>query len=225
MWGGATVLQAAPALESRYTFHSIKQRVTYMIDIQKNLILTHKNVTVRTIELSDEVGLTEAAADPQIWVLNPDDDQMAEPMRFKSHWFDVAFKEMRSKYRWPFVVIQDDVIVGSLSFYDHNQKNKSIVIGYAWYVPACWGRGTHPAAMYLLLSYAFDVLGMIRVSFTADEKNSRSRQSLVKMGATEEGILRKERVMPDGQMRHTVVYSILDDEWQIVKSTLEKQVC
>jgi RimJ/RimL family protein N-acetyltransferase len=60
----------------------------------------------------------------------------------------------------------------------------------------------------------------VRVQFQTDELNAKSRAAIVRLGAKEEGILRNERIMPDGRVRNTVMFSILDSEWPGVKSNL-----
>ena len=77
---------------------------------------------------------------------------------------------------------------------------------------------------YLLLRHAFEKFGILRVQFKTDIRNLRSRQSLEKMGAVPEGILRRSAIMPDGVIRDTLIYSILDSEWETVKQNLERRM-
>jgi RimJ/RimL family protein N-acetyltransferase len=76
-------------------------------------------------------------------------------------------------------------------------------------------------AKYLLLSHAFDVMRCVRVQFTTDELNQKSRAAIVRIGAKQEGVVRHERIMPDGRKRNSVRFSIIDDEWPQVKAMLE----
>lgn len=77
---------------------------------------------------------------------------------------------------------------------------------------------------YLLLCHAFEKLKAIRVQFRADARNSRSCKAIEKLGATFEGILRKDQIYPNGTIRNTAVYSIIDDEWPQVKKGLEARL-
>jgi RimJ/RimL family protein N-acetyltransferase len=77
---------------------------------------------------------------------------------------------------------------------------------------------------YLLIRRAFEQLGAIRVQFRADARNSRSRKAIEKLGASFEGILRKDQIYPNGVIRNTAVYSIIDDEWPAVKSGLQARL-
>jgi RimJ/RimL family protein N-acetyltransferase len=76
-------------------------------------------------------------------------------------------------------------------------------------------------AKYLLLHHAFERLGCIRVQFKADARNERSIRAIERLGAVREGVLRKHMILPDGTIRNSVFFSILDDEWPRVKSRLE----
>jgi len=64
-------------------------------------------------------------------------------------------------------------------------------------------------------------VGCIRVEFKTDALNTTSRQALARIGATEEGIFRNHMVMPGGRIRHSVYFSITNDEWPRVKAHLE----
>ena len=71
-----------------------------------------------------------------------------------------------------------------------------------------------------LLTYAFEVLDCVRVQFTTDELNEKSRAAILRLGAVQEGIVRHERIMPDGRKRNSVRFSIIDPEWPQVKAGL-----
>ena len=84
--------------------------------------------------------------------------------------------------------------------------------------------GANTEAKYLLLTYAFETLACVRVQFTTDELNEKSRAAILRIGARQEGIIRHERIMPDGRKRNSVRYSIIDDEWPEVKAMLEAKM-
>ena len=62
----------------------------------------------------------------------------------------------------------------------------------------------------------------VRVQFTTDELNTRSRAAILRLGAKEEGIIRHERIMPDGRKRNSIRFSIIDTEWPAVKDGLQR---
>jgi RimJ/RimL family protein N-acetyltransferase len=79
-------------------------------------------------------------------------------------------------------------------------------------------------AKYLLLTYAFEVMKAVRVQFSTDELNEKSRAAILRIGARQEGILRNERIMPDGRIRNAVRFSIISSEWPDVKGMLEQKM-
>jgi RimJ/RimL family protein N-acetyltransferase len=74
-----------------------------------------------------------------------------------------------------------------------------------------------------MLCYAFEQLNCVRVQFTTDEINEKSRNAILRLGAKQEGIVRHERIMPDGRKRNSVRFSIIDDEWPDVRRFLERR--
>jgi RimJ/RimL family protein N-acetyltransferase len=112
-------------------------------------------------------------------------------------------------------------IVGSSSFLAADWPHRRIEIGGTWVTPARQRTVINTEAKYLMLRHAFETLGLLRVEFKTDSLNTRSRTALLRIGATEEGILRNHMVMPDGRNRHSVYFSIIDSEWPAAKARLE----
>ncbi len=122
----------------------------------------------------------------------------------------------------PFAVIEQKTqqAIGSTRLRDICLKHFKLEIGATWYDSAYQRTGVNLESKYLLLRHAFETLGMLRVQFKTDIRNLRSQQSLEKLGAVREGVMRRSAIMPDGVIRDTVLYSILDTEWGIVKQRL-----
>lgn len=123
----------------------------------------------------------------------------------------------------PFVIVQQASgrIIGSTRFWKIDRTNRKMEIGHTWLSQSVQRTGVNTEAKYLLLGYAFEVLQAVRVQFTTDELNDRSRAAILRIGAKQEGIVRHERIMPDGRKRNSVRFSIIDDEWCEVKARLE----
>lgn len=113
-----------------------------------------------------------------------------------------------------------DDIIGTSMFYNMFPEYRKLEIGYTWYDPAYWRTGHNRECKLLMLTYCFEVLKTIRVQFLAGETNMRSRKAIEGIGAKLEGILRNERIRPDGLGRNTAVFSIIDSEWPHVKELL-----
>jgi len=125
--------------------------------------------------------------------------------------------------QYPFTVIDksSDKIYGSTRLFEIYPEHKKLEIGWTWYDPAYWGSGYNIECKLLLLTYCFETLGTIRVQLKTRNTNLRSQAAIQKIGAKLEGVLRKDRIMPNGEVRDTVMYSIVDDEWEEVKANLK----
>lgn len=93
-----------------------------------------------------------------------------------------------------------------------------------YYSESVRSTGVNTECKYLLLTYAFETLGVVRVQFKTDEQNKAARKAIQKLGAFEEGILRNERELPDGRVRNAAVYSIIKEEWPEVKAKLTERI-
>jgi RimJ/RimL family protein N-acetyltransferase len=122
----------------------------------------------------------------------------------------------------PFAIVRRDTgqMVGSTRFWKIDRKHRKLEIGHTWLSQSVQRSGLNTEMKYLLLAYAFEVMHCVRVQFTTDELNEKSRAAILRIGATQEGIVRHERIMPDGRKRNSVRFSIIDDEWPQVKAML-----
>jgi RimJ/RimL family protein N-acetyltransferase len=124
----------------------------------------------------------------------------------------------------PFV-IQDCMqnrIIGETRLIDYVPEHRQIEIAWTWFAPHMWGQGYGTESKLILLRYCFEKLKVIRVRITSHSSNARSRQHLEHIGATLEGILRQDRIMPDGQVRDTAYYSVIADEWPQVERRINE---
>jgi RimJ/RimL family protein N-acetyltransferase len=122
----------------------------------------------------------------------------------------------------PFVIVRRETgrVVGSTRFWKIDSVNRKLEIGHTWLSASVQRSGVNTEAKYLLLAHAFEVMDVVRVQFTTDELNETSRAAILRIGAKQEGIVRHERIMPDGRKRNSVRFSIIDSEWHEVKAAL-----
>ncbi|UQN05517.1 GNAT family N-acetyltransferase [Deinococcus sp. QL22] len=113
--------------------------------------------------------------------------------------------------------------VGRISYSEVKTSDRWMEIG-TMLLPGARGGVVNPESKLLLLTRAFEVLGANRVHFKVDARNARSLAAMRKMGAVEEGTLRQYQVRPDGFARDSVIFSILQDEWQTVKAGLQARL-
>ena len=117
----------------------------------------------------------------------------------------------------------DGRMVGTSTLADFNLEAEHAHLGWTAYAPEVWGTQVNPEAKLLLLELAFDS-GFGRVKLQADERNARSREAILQLGAKYEGIARRDMLRADGTWRDTAVYSILVDEWPDVRRGLEERL-
>jgi RimJ/RimL family protein N-acetyltransferase len=187
------------------------------------VVLEGDFVRLEPMTLGHHAGLSQVGLDPEIWrytlvlVKTPDD------MR---SYMESALELQREGTTLPFVTIERSSgrVVGSTRFGNYDPANRRIEIGWTWIAPQWQRTAINTEAKYLMLSHAFAKLGCVRVELKTDVLNSASRKAMLRIGATEEGVLRKHSLVWDGRFRDSIYYSILDEEWPGVKQQLEKML-
>lgn len=117
----------------------------------------------------------------------------------------------------------DGLLVGTSTLGEIEVERESAHLGWTAYDPRVWGSQVNAEAKFLLLASAFES-GLGRVKLQADALNTRSRAAIERLGAHYEGTVRRERQRPDGSWRDTVLYSVLDEEWPVVKAGLVERL-
>ncbi len=126
----------------------------------------------------------------------------------------------------PFVAIHvaSGKVAGATRYLNIVPKDRGLEIGGTWYGTEYQRTPVNTECKYLLLTHAFERLGCIRVQLKTDLRNVRSQNAIERIGAKREGILRNHMILPSGQFRDSVFYSILDSEWPEVKKRLEELI-
>jgi RimJ/RimL family protein N-acetyltransferase len=181
--------------------------------------LTGTHIRLRLMREDDAAALVRAASDGELWNLVitvvPSDATVAAYMK-------PALDGFRTGTVIPYVIenIATGGPIGATRFWKLDRANRTVEIGHTWISASYQRTAVNTEMKLLMLTYAFETLNCVRVQFQTDELNAKSRAAIARLGATEEGILRNERIMPDGRVRNTVMFSILDSEWPDVKSRL-----
>lgn len=138
-------------------------------------------------------------------------------------WIDTIRQRTDAGTMLAFAVTRSEggAFLGITSYLDPSETNKSVEIGMTCYAPEAQGTPVNPACKHLLMTHAFETWGARRVQYQIDNRNDRSKAAVLKLGATLEGVLRNHRTLPDGFVRDTAFFSILDREWLEVKAGLE----
>lgn len=137
-------------------------------------------------------------------------------------WIGSALADRRADRRLPFAVLsaEDGSVIGSTSYWDFDAHNAHVEIGSTWLNRTSWGTGRNAEAKLLLMTHAFETLGLERVALRTDIRNHRSQRAIERLGAVKEGVHRHEMRRRDGSWRDSVHYSILRLEWPEARTRL-----
>lgn len=111
-------------------------------------------------------------------------------------------------------------MIGTTSYYDIDPSARCLGIGHTWFGRPWWRTGHNTESKLLMLTHAFETLGVARVVWHTDVLNERSRAAIQRLGATAEGVLRKHRIRADGSWRDSAQFSMIDDDWPAARSKL-----
>jgi len=180
-------------------------------------------ILLRPLQYTDADALLQAADDGELWNLTVTVVPSASTI---DSYLKKALDGRDAGTVMPFVIVLKDSgeVIGSTRFWKIDPLNRKLEIGSSW-ISERWQKSfVNTEAKYLMLRHAFEVLDCVRVQFTTDENNQKSRNAILRLGAQQEGIVRHERIMPDGRKRNSVRFSIIDDEWPQVRQALEQKL-
>ena len=182
--------------------------------------LQGRYVVLKPLSYLDKDLLIEAASDGLLWNLWYTSVPSPECMET---YIMTALIEQEQKKSLPFVIIhrEDQKIVGSTRFMNIESTIRRMEIGSTWYAKSSQRTVVNTETKYLLLKHAFEALGCVAIELRTHWINHQSRAAIERLGAKLDGVLRNHRIASDGTLRDTVVYSILNTEWPMVKSHLE----
>ena len=185
--------------------------------------LAGRIVRLEPLKLEHVPRLAEVGLDPVIWQWT-----IARPTNEADlrDWAETTIRARDAGAELPFVTLEAATgrPIGSSRYLNIVLEHRRLEIGWTWVAPPWQRTGANREAKLLMLTHAFETLGCRRVEFKTDSLNTPSRTALLGIGATFEGIFRNHMVMPDGRMRHSAYYSVIEDEWQAVKAGLERSL-
>jgi N-acetyltransferase len=187
------------------------------------ITLTGRIVRLEPLSLDHVPALADVGLDPAIWRWTIARPTSEADLRA---WAETAIEAADAGRELPFATVDaaTNRPIGSTRFLNFVPEHRRVEIGWTWLAPGAQRSGANREAKLLMLSHAFDAWACRRVEFKTDSRNERSRAALLGIGATFEGIFRNHMVMPDGPMRHSAYYSVIDDEWPDVKARLERLI-
>ena len=184
-------------------------------------VLENRHVRLEPFAEVHKDGLRAACdADPATW-------NELYPFTMLGDGFDTQWarlmREAEAGATIPFAVVAGGVCRGMTTLMAIDRIHGTVEIGGTYYDPVVRGGAVNPSCKRLLMAHAFDS-GAMRVQFCVDAINARSRAAVLKLGATQEGILRKHRRTWTGRIRDTVFFSVTDDDWPPIRDRLDARI-
>ena len=187
------------------------------------LTLEGRYVRLEPLELDHVAALAGVGLDPRIWEFSR---TLLANATDVEQYVTTALEGRRSGAALPFAIVERESVrvVGSTRYENIDLENRRVEIGWTWLNPLWWRTPINSEAKFLMLRHAFETWGCVRVEFKTLESNQRSRVAVTRIGAREEGTLRRRLRHKDGSYVNAVYFSILDDEWPEVKRRLESRL-
>ncbi|MBA3660223.1 MAG: GNAT family N-acetyltransferase [Gammaproteobacteria bacterium] len=162
--------------------------------------------------------LKKAADNERIWSYMP----TKAYGKYFDNWFQDCLIKLRERSQITYVIrrLTDNAVVGSRAYYEINLNHKRLEVGYGWFITAVWGTRLNHESLWLLFQNAFEQWQINRLQIATDPRNKRSYNTLRKLGAVEEGLLRQRIIHHNGLVTDTAMFSIIAAEWPAVKKAL-----
>jgi N-acetyltransferase len=180
---------------------------------QEEYILEDERVLLRPLRTNDVKNLLSIALnEPETWKYS---SKNAGSEELLTRYINEAVDLRKTGLEYPFIVFDKkaNAYAGSTRFYDIQQENATLQLGYTWYGKDFRGTGMNKHCKFLLLQFAFESMNAERVEFRADARNEVSIAAMKSIGCTVEGLIRSHGYLRDGGRRDSVILSILKDEW------------
>ena len=184
------------------------------------LVLEGPRVRLEPLRMEHLEPLLRVARDPEVWRWTTTVHTTHQAL---AAYITAALEDQAAGRALPFATTlrESGQVVGSTRFGNISLADRRFEIGWTWLGRPWWRSGINREAKLLMLGQAFDRWAANRVEFKTDALNVRSREAILGLGATEEGILRHHMVSQGGRMRDSVYFSILPAEWPAVRTRLE----
>lgn len=186
------------------------------------IILENKRAKLTPLQTADLSELSKVAYEPSLWKLGLSNIREEKDL---ADYIDIALNEKVTKTSYPFLIFdkQTNSVAGSTRYANISFPNKKLEIGWTWIHPKHQGTGLNKACKFLLLQYAFEVLEFNRIELKTDLLNQQSQKAMRKIGAKEEGIFRKHSITSTGRIRDSIFFSITNDDWIEIKTSIFKE--
>jgi RimJ/RimL family protein N-acetyltransferase len=191
--------------------------------MQETYALQGHYVRLEPLTSAHHAALCEAGLVEELWRWTP--QQITTPAEMLAY-LDATIAARDKELEYPFVTVdlQSNSVIGSTRFMNIDTKNRRLEIGSTWITPDHQRTPINTEAKYLMLRHAFEHLHCLRVEFKTDVLNMKSRDAILRIGASQEGVFRNHLITQSGRVRDTIWFSIIDTEWPEVKRNLEHRL-
>jgi len=185
----------------------------------QSIHLISETVELIPLTVSHSEALYKSGLHPDTWQWLPRDPFSS--VEDAKNWI---LEGISKDNEFPFAIVykESNTIIGSTRYMDIRPKDKALEIGWTWLHPDYWRTAVNSECKLLLLQHAFETQHYNRVQFRTDSRNTRSQNAIERLGAKKDGVMRSDKLLPDGYRRDSVFYSILIEEWETLKPRLQK---
>ena len=183
-------------------------------------VLSNEFVTLKPISLAEAQDFFAIGRDEAIWNYLSQGPLTSLEV---AHWWVASMLERSARSGdIPFSVYDNATgrLAGSSSYLDVRTAHSGLEIGFTWYGREFQRTHVNTATKLALFTNAFEELGAVRVQLQTDRRNTTSQRAIERLGAVQEGVLRKHKIYPNGYVRDSIMYSVIVDDWPAVKSRL-----
>lgn len=187
------------------------------------VVLEGAHVRLEPLTIGHVPALARVGLDARIWEFSR---TLLRSEADVERYVTTALDAQRAGSAIPFATVdrRSHRVIGSTRFETIDVESRRTEIGWSWLNPESWRTPINTEAKYLMLRHAFESWGCVRVEFKTLRRNQRSRDAVLRLGASEEGTLRRRIRDQDGSFSDVVYFSILDAEWPSVKRRLEERL-
>jgi len=185
--------------------------------------LSGAHVRLEPLSLAHVPDLARVGLEPELWRLQPAPVSTVEDML---RYVEKALEDQRRGVSLPFAIVDlaTGQVIGSTRYMDIAPEHRRLEIGSTWLTSAFQRTRANTEAKLLLLTHAFETIGVIRVVLKTETLNEQSRRAIERLGAVEEGTFRKHLIAESDRPRDMVYYAILAEEWPAVKERLTSRL-
>jgi RimJ/RimL family protein N-acetyltransferase/nitroimidazol reductase NimA-like FMN-containing flavoprotein (pyridoxamine 5'-phosphate oxidase superfamily) len=188
------------------------------------VLLNGEHVRLEPLSPAHVDGLRAVLSDEELWQFLPT-PRLTTREEWAAHVDNLLSRRWRGlQVPWAQVDPSTGQVIGMTTYHDIDPVNRSVGIGHTMIGRPWWRTGVNTEAKLLLMARAFDVLGAEKVFWHTDIRNQRSQNAIARLGAGRDGLIRAQRLRPDGTWRDTVVFALTAEEWPAAAKRLRARL-